>query len=146
MAFRHSKARLLAAWHKRWGNWLHAIPISLCVLKLDDKVVRISVGLRRGVSISEPHLRMSGKLVDVRGSNALSFMYSSGRSSCHYHIYGVTYCSLPCADILTTEEPQGLSKSDFKRPAGVTLTLWHEGRCLTCRTWVITASGTAAII
>jgi hypothetical protein len=51
----HSKARLLAASSPQSGDWLHAMPISSCGLRLDDEAIRVSVGLRLGLNLCEPH-------------------------------------------------------------------------------------------
>lgn len=40
-----SKARLLAVSAPHSGDWLHAIPIANCGLRLDDEAIRVAVGL-----------------------------------------------------------------------------------------------------
>ena len=47
-------ARLLAVSVKESGAWLHAIPVSVLGLRLDDAAVRIAVGLRLGTPICAP--------------------------------------------------------------------------------------------
>ena len=42
----HSKASFLAASSQHNGDWLFALPIASCGLKLDDEAVRVAVGLR----------------------------------------------------------------------------------------------------
>ena len=42
----YDRARLLAAASEHSGDWLHALPISSCGLRLDDEAVRVAVGLR----------------------------------------------------------------------------------------------------
>ena len=51
----YHKARLLAASAAHSGDWLHALPISSCGLRLDDESVRVAVGLRLGASLCDPH-------------------------------------------------------------------------------------------
>ena len=55
------------------GDWLlaFALPISSCGLRLDVEAVRVSVGLRLGCKIGEPHECVCGSLVDTMGSHAL---------------------------------------------------------------------------
>jgi hypothetical protein len=48
-------ARLLAAAAIHSGDWLHALPISACGLRLNDEAVRVAVGLRLGTDICQPH-------------------------------------------------------------------------------------------
>ena len=45
----HHKARVLAAAAPHAGDWLHALPISNCGLRLDDECIRVAVGLRLGL-------------------------------------------------------------------------------------------------
>jgi len=37
------------------GDWLHALSLSACGLRLDDNVVRIAVGLRLVANIRDLH-------------------------------------------------------------------------------------------
>ena len=126
----YDKARLIAASSKHSGDWLHAIPISSCGLRFDDEVVRIAVGLRLGINICEPHVCICGSVVDVRGSHALSCKHTSGRFTRHNHLIDIVLRSLTRAKIPATREPAGLLRSDGKRPDGLTLILWREGRYL----------------
>ena len=50
----YNKARLLAVTAPHCGDWLLALPISFCGLRLDDEAVRVSVGLRLDCKIGEP--------------------------------------------------------------------------------------------
>ena len=68
----YDKARLLAASIKHSGDWLYAIPISSCGLRLDDQAVRIAIGLRLGVDICQLHTCICGTLVDARDAHGLS--------------------------------------------------------------------------
>ena len=137
----NDKARLLAASSKYSGDWLHAIPISSCGLRLDDKVVRIAVGLRLGINICELHVCICGSIVDVRRSHALSCKHTSGRLTRHDHLSDIVLRSLTTAKIPATREPAGLLRSDGKRPDGLTLIPWCEGRCLV---WDVTVADTTA--
>ena len=51
----YDKARLLAALAKHSTNWLNALPITSCGLRLDDEAFRVAVSLRLGVDICQPH-------------------------------------------------------------------------------------------
>jgi hypothetical protein len=138
----YDKARLLAASSKHSGDWLHVIPISSCGLRLDNNAVRIAVGLRLGVDICEPHLCVCGAMVDVRGSHALSCKRTSGRLIRHNYLNDIILRSLNRASIPATKEPVGLFRSDGKKPDGLTLIPWKEGRCLV---WDVTVADTTAV-
>ena len=49
------KARLLAVQSPHISDWLHALPISLCGLRLDNEAVRVAVGLRLCLELCQPH-------------------------------------------------------------------------------------------
>ena len=115
--------------------------MSFCGLRLDDEVVRIAVGFRLGVNICEPHVCICGSVVDVRGSHALSCKYTSGHLTRHNHLNDIVLRSLTRAKIPATREPAGLLRSDGKRPDGLTLIPWREGRCLV---WDVTVADTTA--
>ena len=50
------RARILAVTSEHAGDWLNALPITSCGLRLVDEAVRIGVGLRLGLQICEPHV------------------------------------------------------------------------------------------
>ena len=52
---RHHQARLLAVSAPHSSDWLHALPISSCGLRLDDEAVRVAMGLRLGAKLCKPH-------------------------------------------------------------------------------------------
>ena len=67
-----NRARRLAASAPHSGDWLHALPLSTCGLRLNNEAVRVAVGLRLGTSRGEPHQCPCGKEVDARGTHGLS--------------------------------------------------------------------------
>ena len=54
MPLPEDKARLLAAKEPQSGTWLNAAPITATGLRLSDKAIRISIGLRLGSNLCEP--------------------------------------------------------------------------------------------
>ena len=76
----YHRARLYAVLAPHSGDWLHALPISSFGLRLDDKTLRIAVGLRLGSKLCDPRDYTCGSLVGCRGSRGLSCRHSSGRS------------------------------------------------------------------
>ena len=49
------RARFLAAQAPHSGDWLLALPIANCGLRLNDEAVRVAVGMRLGLSLHVPH-------------------------------------------------------------------------------------------
>ena len=137
----HSKARLLAASSPHSGDWLNAMPISSCGLRLDDEAIRVSVGLRLGLNLCEPHPCPCGSIVDARGIHGLSCRRSSGRMSRHHSINDLIWRSLNRAQIPSSKEPTGLSRTDGKRPDGLSLIPWQAGKSLI---WDVTVADTLA--
>jgi hypothetical protein len=138
---RRDQARLLAIGAPHSGDWLHALPISSCGLRLDDEAVRVAVGLRLGAKLCEPHICPCGANVDSDGLHGLACRRSSGRSSRHYAINDLIWRALIRAEVPSVKEPTGLYRSDGKRPDGLTQIPWQGGRCLT---WDVTVTDTLA--
>jgi len=81
---RRQQARLLALSAPHSGDWLHALPISACGLRLDDEAVRVAVGLRLGSKLCEPHQCPCGAQVSPEGTHGLACRRSSGRTTRHH--------------------------------------------------------------
>ena len=47
-------ARLLASKALHSSDWMYALPITACCLRLSDEAIRVAVGLRLGLNICEP--------------------------------------------------------------------------------------------
>jgi len=62
----------LAATVRHNGDWLFALPIASCSLKLDDEAVRVAVGLRLGLDLCVPHLCRCGRRSTLAVCTALS--------------------------------------------------------------------------
>lgn len=135
------KARLLAVSAPKSSDWLHALPIASCGLRLDDEAVRIAAGLRLGSKLCEPHECVCGSSVDPRGHHGLSCRRSSGRTSRHHNLNDIVWRALLKADIPAIKEPSGLSRSDGKRPDGLTQIPWAGGKSLL---WDVTVTDTLA--
>ena len=59
----------------------------------------------------------------------------------HNHLNDIVHRALTRAGIPATKEPHGLLRTDGKRPDGLTLIPWREGRCLV---WDVTVADTTA--
>ena len=138
----HNKARLLAVSASHSGDWLHALPISSCGLRLDDEAVRVAVGLRLGSNLCAQHVCPCGAVVDCRGTHGLSCKRSAGRSARHACINDIVHRALVRAGVASVKEPAGMSRTDGKRPDGLTLVPWQAGRNTV---WDVTVTDTVAI-
>ena len=93
---RHQQARLLAASTPHSGDWLHALPISSCGLRLDDEAVRVAVGLRLGAKLYEPHQCAK---VDPEGTHGLACKRSAGRITHHQALDDLVWRALGRAKV-----------------------------------------------
>jgi len=64
------KATFLAATAPHSGDWLNALPIASCGLRLDDEAVRVAVTLCLGISVCVPHSCSCRENVDAWGQHA----------------------------------------------------------------------------
>jgi len=123
------------------GDWLHALPISSCGLRLDDEAVRVAVGLRLGARLCEPHQCPCGAKVGPEGTHGLACRRSAGRTSRHHTLNDLVWRALGRANVPAVKEPIGLLRSDGKRPDGLTQIPWQAGKCMT---WDVTVTDTLA--
>jgi len=135
------KARFFAVSAPHSGDWLNALPITVCGLRLDNESIRIAVGLRLGCKLCEPHQCPCGAKVDALGSHGLSCRQSTGRSARHFQLNDTIWRALQRADIPSVKEPLGLIRTDGKHPDGLTLIPWKGGKSLT---WDATVTDTVA--
>jgi len=126
----YDQARLKAVSAPHAGDWLYALPITSCGLRLDDEATRVAVGLRLGMALCEPHTCACGTLVTTRGSHGLSCTLGFGRIARHSVLNDLICRSLSKAGFPSIKEPPGLLRSDGKRPDGLTLIPWQAGRSL----------------
>ena len=137
-----ARARLIAASTRELGAWLEALPISSLGLRMDDTTVRIAVGLRLGTSLCHPHsCQHCGVEVDCLGLHGLSCKSSQGRHHRHAAINHIVHRALMAAQVPSRLEPSGISRSDGKRPDGVTMIPWRSGKMMV---WDVTCPDTFA--
>ena len=98
---------------------------------MDDDVIRVAVGRRVGANLCEPHTCTCGVLVYARGTYGLVCKRSAGRHPRHGLLNDVVWRAMLRAQVPSCKEPAGLSRSDGKRPDGVSLIPWSRGRCVT---------------
>ena len=138
-ANQYTKARLLAAATKHSGDWIEVIPAHKIGTMLSPEQLRIAVAQRLGCIVCENCLCRCGKRMDKLGFHALSCRLNAGRFPRHTEINSILKRALAKADIPSILEPAGLSRCDGKRPDGLTLSPWAEGRCLS---WDATVTDT----
>src|SRR5918995_2564095 len=108
---------------------------------MDDEAVRMAVGLRLGTRTCEPHACPCGAMVTADGSHGLSCGHGPGRITRHAVLNDLISRSLTRAGVPNIKEPSGLSRTDGKRPDGLTLIPWSKGRSLV---WDVTVIDTVA--
>jgi hypothetical protein len=124
------QARILACQIKESGAWLNALPSRSLGTLLDNDTFRISIGLRLGCKICTNHKCKCGAMVDELGLHGLSCKKSAGRHPKHSMVNELIKKALISGGIPAIREPLGCSRSDGKRPDGLTLIPWSKGRCL----------------
>ena len=135
------RARILASLCTTSGAWLQALPISSVGLRMDNDVIRVAVGLRLGANLCEPHTCPCGTSVDARGIHGLACKRSAGRHPRHGLLNDIIWRAMQRAQVPSAKEPVGLSRTDGKRPDGVSMIPWARGRCVT---WDVTSPDTLA--
>ena len=135
------RARLTAAAAPHSGDWLHALPISSCGLKLDNETVRIAVVLRLGIELCVPHACPCGTMVDALGIHGLSCRLVCGRMARHQILNDLIWRAFSKASIPACKEPSGLLRTDGKQPDGLSLIPWQAGKAVT---WDVTVINTLA--
>ena len=102
--------------------------------------MRIAAGLRLGSPLCRPHTRQHcGSDVDQSTVHGLSCRWSEGRHFCHSSLNDIVHRALSFARIPSRLEPSGISRSDGKRPDGITLVPWERGKLLV---WDVTCTDT----
>ncbi|CAG9122416.1 unnamed protein product [Plutella xylostella] len=124
------RARLMAAVEPESGYWLHALPSTILGTHLDRSTFSLAISLRIGAKINEPHRCRCGGGVDELGHHGLACQRSAGRLSRHAALNDVIRRALASAGVPAVLEPTGVARDDGKRPDGMTLIPWKNGRPL----------------
>ena len=123
-------ARLNGLMCPRAADWLNALPSRSLALQLSDDEFRIAIGFRLGAPVCTPHKCSCGDIVDSYGKHALVCKKSRSVHARHSMGNHIIHRAFIQANIPSTLEPQGLFRSDRKRPDGLTLVPWSHGRAL----------------
>ena len=135
------RGQLIAAAAPHAGDYLNALPCSAVGTRLDDTSLRIAVALRLGTDICAPHSCICGHPVDSSGTHGLACRKSAGRHMRHNSVNDLIKRALASASVPSMLEPSSLSREDGKRPDGLTILPWANGRCLI---WDVTCPDTLA--
>jgi hypothetical protein len=131
----YQKTCFLAASAPHSGDWLLALPIVQCGLRLDDEAVRIGVALRLGLEVCVPRKCRCDAQVDAYGTHGLACKHSAGRIARHQSLNDIIARAFSASGTPMSKEPNGLHRADGKRPDGLTLVPWSQGKPLT---WDVT--------
>ena len=121
------KARLLAVFSEQFSFWINAIPIVSLGLKINRSQLRISCASRLPTFTLHPCAFL------ILVSAALEWIIcrkSAGRFSRHAQVNDIIKRALSSAHIPSILEPNGVSRSDGKRPDGMTIYPWKNGRTM----------------
>ena len=129
-ANQYSKARLLASAQAESGSWISAIPVPSLGTQLSPGELRIAIALRTGSKVSEKQRCRCGKITDEYGFHLLSCHFSEGRLPRHAAMNDIIRRALKAAGMPADLEPRGLDRGDGKRPDGISLSPFSQGRAL----------------
>lgn len=135
----NEQARLLSFHGETSAAWLNAFPSSKLGLKLADSHLRISIALRLGSKVCEPHDCVCGAKVTQDGRHGLACKKSAGRFARHTALNDIIKRALASAHVTSILEPTGLCRDDGKRPDGVTIAPWSVGQCMVWDVTVVDA-------
>ena len=97
--------------------------------------------MRLGTNLCEPHTCVCSADVNATGTHGLACKRSAGRIGRHQYLNDIIWRAINRANVPAVKEPQGLIRTDGKRPDGVTQIPWSEGKCVT---WDVTVTDTFA--
>ena len=150
------RACFLAASCPHSGDWLFDLPIASCGFQLDDEAVRGRGGL--GIRLALPFAFRISAIADNNDAFGIRIFVckrAPGRIARHQALNEVIARAFQSAGIPATKEPNGLSWSDGKRPDGLTLIPWQEGKplcwdvtvaCPVANSYIQTATGSVGAV
>ena len=87
-------ARFLASGAPHSGDWLLALPIANCELRLEDEAVRVAVGMRLGLDLCVPNRYQCGSDVDAQGRHVMVCKKAPGKIAKHQVLNDVIWRAL----------------------------------------------------
>ena len=125
-----SRARLLASAESESGSWISAIPVPSLGTNMSPDEIRVAIALRTGSRICENYVCRCGKNVDEFGFHLLSCHFNEGRHPRHAALNDIICRALKSAGVPSVLEPVGLNRGDGKRPDGITIFPFSQGKAL----------------
>ena len=125
-----SRARLLASAQPESGAWITAIPVPSLGTQLSPEELRVAIALRTGSKLCENHKCKCGRNTDEFGFHLLSCRFNEGRHPRHAAINEIIFHALKSSHTPSYIEPYGLNRGDGKRPDGITIFPFSQGKCL----------------
>ena len=106
---------ILAAVVPHSRDWLLALPVSSCGLRLADDAVRVAVALCLGCSVCISHTCRCGALAEVQGLHGLVSKQASSKTARHQAVNDVIARAVTSAGIPVTSlsVSQDLTASDL---------------------------------
>ena len=134
------RARLIAVASLDSGDWLHALPVCSCGLRLDDEAIRVAIGLRLGRPFvpSTPATVAHGSTALV--THVLSCRLGTGRLARHQQLNDSVCRALERASIVSKQRVNEISCGTANCAQTVLPSSLREG--LKCLTWVVTVAVT----
>ena len=142
----HRLACLNAASCPGSGSWLNAIPASNLGTLLDDHSLSCGIATRLGLRICQEHRCRCGCTVDEFGLHVLSCRYSAGRIPRHVALNDIVKRALDSAGMYSVLEPVGLDRGDGKRPDGITVFPFKQGKSLAWDATCVDTFSSSALI
>jgi len=100
------QANFQAAAAPHSGEWLYALPITSCGLRLDNESVRVAVG-PLGCNVCFPHAYVYGTQVDACGTHAFVCKRAPGRIASHQALNDVVERAFVPAGVPSLRSPSG---------------------------------------
>ena len=139
------RARLLASSQPESGAWLSAVPVPSLGTQLSPDELRIAIALRTGSKLCENHQCKCGRNVDEYGFHLLSCQFNEGRHPRHAAINDIICRALKSAGIPSVLEPVGLNRGDGKRPDGITIFPFSQGKALCWNATCVNTFGESSV-
>ena len=107
--------------------WLNVLPVPSLGTKLNDKSLRIALGLRLGATIVVEHTCVCGATMDSFGTHGLSCQHSGSCLPHHASVNETICCALVSGGVPAVLEHIGVCRNDGKWPSGMSLIPWRRG-------------------
>ena len=110
-----------------------------CVWKMKPFALQLGYALDLGVDLCHPHRCPCGATVDAKGIHGLLCKLAADRMPRHQALNDLIWRARTNTGVPSTKEPSGMSRTDGKRPGGLTLIPWQRGKSLV---WDVTVVNT----